>query len=78
MKDDDFLKRFASNLRAIRKDRGFSQEGFANFAGFSRSYYAEIENGKRNVSLKNLIKILAALNVEANALISVEKKKDRQ
>jgi transcriptional regulator with XRE-family HTH domain len=77
MKEDDILKRFSSKLKEKRKSLGFSQEGFANFAGFSRSYYAEIENGKRNVSLKNLVKILVALNVEANVLISIEKKKER-
>ena len=45
------------NIRKARKQRGYSQEEFADIAGFSRSYYTEIETGKRNISVLNLIKI---------------------
>ena len=48
---------------------GYSQEEFADIADFSRSYYTEIETGKRNVSVLNLIKIMEALKVDPNTII---------
>ena len=45
------------------------QEEFADIAGFSRSYFSEIETGKRNISVLNLIKIIEALNVDPNKII---------
>ncbi len=69
--DDEVLQLFAQNLRACRQAKGVSQEELAFLAGFSRSYYSEIETGKRNLSLLNLVKLLAVLEVDANALLSV-------
>ncbi len=67
--ENDLIMLFAKNLRKVREQKGFTQEGFANFVGFSRSYYTEIETGKRNISLKNFIRILQALRIDANTLL---------
>jgi len=74
-KDKQYLLKIGDNIRAIRKQRGYSQEEFADIAGFSRSYYTEIETGKRNISLLNLIKIMEALNVNPNEIIGSLKPK---
>ena len=68
-KDKQYLQKIGTNIRAIRKQRGYSQEEFADIAGFSRSYYTEIETGKRNISVLNLIKIMKALKAEPNKII---------
>ena len=68
-KDKQYLLKIGDNIRAIRKQRGYSQEEFADIAGFSRSYYTEIETGKRNISVLNLIKIMEVLKVEPNEII---------
>jgi len=68
-KDKQYLLRIGDNIRTVRKQRGYSQEEFAEIAGFSRSYYTEIETGKRNISVLNLIKIMEALNVDPNEII---------
>ncbi len=68
-KDKQYLLKIGANIRAIRKQRGYSQEAFADIAGFSRSYYTEIETGKRNISVLNLVKIIKALDVDPNELI---------
>ena len=68
-KDKQHLLKIGDNIRAVRKQRGYSQEEFADIVGFSRSYYTEIETGKRNVSVLNLTKILKALNVNPNEII---------
>jgi len=59
----------------MRKQRGYSQEEFAEIAGFSRSYYTEIETGKRNISVLNLIKIIEALKADPNKFIGFVKPK---
>ena len=68
-KDNQYLKQLGDNIRAIRQTRGYSQEEFAEIAGFSRSYYTEIETGKRNISVLNLIKIIDTLKVDPNNLM---------
>ncbi len=68
-KDKQHLLKIGDNIRTVRKQRGYSQEEFADIVGFSRSYYTEIETGKRNISVLNLSKILKALNVNPNEII---------
>ena len=68
-KDKQRLLKIGDNIRTVRKQRGYSQEEFADIAGFSRSYYTEIETGKRNISVLNLTKIMKALNVNPNEII---------
>ena len=63
-KDNRYLAQLGENIRKIRNQRGYSQEEFAEIAGFSRSYYTEIETGKRNISVLNLVKIAEALKVD--------------
>lgn len=74
-KDRQYLATLGDNIRIARKRKGFSQEAFADAAGFSRSYYTEIETGKRNVSVLNFIKIMEALNVNPDEIIGFVKPK---
>ena len=46
---------FGKRIKELRKQTGLSQEKFALKIGMDRTYYASIESGKRNVSLKNII-----------------------
>jgi len=68
-KNGQYLLKIGGNIRKLRKQRGYSQEEFADIACFSRSYVTEIETGKRNISVLNLIKIVEALNVAPNEII---------
>ena len=74
-KDKQYLRQIGDNIRTVRKQRGYSQEEFAELAGFSRSYYTEIETGKRNISMLNLVKIIRALKADPNDLIGFLKPK---
>jgi transcriptional regulator with XRE-family HTH domain len=76
-KDRKYLLKIGDNIRAARKQRGYSQEEFADIAGFSRSYYTEIETGKRNISILNLIKIIEALGIDPNEIIGFLKPKNK-
>ena len=48
---------FGKTIKKIREGTGLSQEKFALSIGMDRTYYASVEAGKRNISLKNIYKI---------------------
>jgi len=59
----DIIVSFGLRVRELRKAKGISQEGLAFDADIDRTYLNSVENGKRNVSIKNVEKILLALDV---------------
>lgn len=50
-------------IRELRTQKGLSQEKLALKAELDRTYLAGVENGKRNLSVKSLEKIIEALEV---------------
>ncbi|MGV8135327.1 MAG: helix-turn-helix domain-containing protein [Mangrovibacterium sp.] len=59
----DIQKNFGLRVKEIRQLRGLSQEALALKAGIDRTYMTGVENGKRNVSIKNICRIIQALEV---------------
>ncbi|MFW6015841.1 MAG: helix-turn-helix domain-containing protein [bacterium] len=57
------LQNIGDRLRKIRLANNMTQEELASKAGFSRSYYTEIETGKRNTSIFNLYKLIKSLGI---------------
>jgi transcriptional regulator with XRE-family HTH domain len=55
--------------RSLRLERGLAQEAFASRAGMDRSNYGAIERGEFNVRLDTIVKIAAALEISAAALL---------
>lgn len=53
---------FGQRVRELRMQKGISQEALAYKAGIDRTYMTSVENGKRNVSIKNIHKIITALD----------------
>jgi len=68
----DVLKAFGERVRAIRLQKGLSQEHLARIAKIDRTYIGGIERGQRNVGIKNVWRIAIALGVPAAALFSEE------
>jgi len=62
------LVKLGKQIRTIRKQRGFTQEGFAAEAEIDRSYMGGIERGERNIAALNLIRIAKTLKVEVGEL----------
>lgn len=62
------LRKFGASVRSFRERSGLSQEELANKARIHRTYLGGVERGERNVSLKNILRIAAALDVPARAL----------
>lgn len=60
----------ARRLRALRAERGLSQEEFADRCDLHRTYIGAIERGERNVTLNTLHSIARALGTSSAELIS--------
>ena len=54
--------------------RGLSQEALARLAEVERTYVTEVERGRRNVTLRNIGRLAAALGVGIGDLMSVAEK----
>lgn len=52
-----------NRIRDLRSVMGLSQEKLALKADLDRTYLAGVEKGKRNISVRNLEKIVNALEV---------------
>jgi len=65
---DDALVAFGKGVRAMRKNKGLSQEAFAALAGIDRSYMGHIERGEKNITLTKIYQISNALKVDIRSL----------
>ncbi len=59
----DIKKFYGRGIRQRRHELGWSQEKLAEKAGLHRTYVADVERGKRNISLENIIKLTEALGL---------------
>ena len=67
MKNDP-QRRFGRRVRTLRERAGLSQEALAAKAGIHRTYMGGVERGERNISLKNIVRLAAALGVHPREL----------
>lgn len=56
-------EKVGTRIKEIRTCQGMSQEKLAHRAQLDRTYLTGVEQGKRNLSIKSLEKILIALEV---------------
>lgn len=69
MKNSKILKTFAQRVRALRLEKGWTQEELARRTDLHRTYIGSIERCERNVSLLNVERIAAALKVDVKDLL---------
>lgn len=62
-------------LRRLRKDRHYTVEAFSEKTGISPSTIKQMEQGGRNLSMRNLYVIMEALDVDANTILGLEEKR---
>lgn len=60
---EEVQKQFGARLRALRQQRGLSQEELALSCNLDRTYIGSVERGERNISLVNIHTIAAAFGV---------------
>lgn len=68
-RDDDLLKVVGEKIRAARKAKGFTQEGFANQMGVDYSQINRMELGKVNFTISMLSRIASELDVSLNKFL---------
>ena len=69
MKDKDYLKKLAINIKRIRKEKGITQVDLAYACGFEKQNMQRIEAGKTSPTLKTLLKISDALEIDIKDLM---------
>lgn len=67
----ELLVRFGERIKNLRKERGWSQERFAEETGFHRTYIGMIERGERNPSLINVNVFAEALGINISELLKL-------
>lgn len=68
----DIRIKIGLRIKELRMERDLSQEEFANHINMSRSYFGEVETGKRNVAVLNLDKIVSGLGVSLEEFFASE------
>lgn len=64
----ELVRRFATNLTRLRRERGLSQEELAHRAGVDRTFVSGCERLVRNPTLTTVEKIAHGLAVDPNKL----------
>jgi transcriptional regulator with XRE-family HTH domain len=66
----DIRARFGARLRTLRHKRGWTQVQLAERFGLDRSYIADVERGKRNISIVNVEIIANGFGISLAQLFS--------
>jgi len=67
-------KKFGKVLKALRTERGLSQEEFAMNVGLHRTYISQLERGLKSPSLRTIKKICDELEVSIAYFIELIEK----
>jgi transcriptional regulator with XRE-family HTH domain len=67
--EGDLQAAFGRNVAALRKQRGLSQEAFAEVVGVHRTYMGGIERGERNLTLRSVERFADRLGVPVLELL---------
>jgi transcriptional regulator with XRE-family HTH domain len=65
---------FGARLRAIRTDRNLSQEKLGQMIKVNRNFVGEVERGKQNICLDNILQLARALKVSPRDFFDLYKK----
>ena len=63
------LQLLGATLRQYRQQRGLTQQALADQTALSTNYIREIEKGRRNVSVLNLLRLADALHIPSSFLL---------
>lgn len=57
------MKTISAEIKQCRIDRGLTQAELANYAGVQHNQICNFENGKNNLTLKTIFKILEVMGL---------------
>jgi len=70
----EIMKLNHNKIRAIRINKGFSQEYVSSILGISQAKYSRIENGKIEITIGELGKLIQALEIDPLEILIVSNK----
>lgn len=73
-RDKSYILALGQAVRALRKEKGFSQESFADEVGLHRTYMGAIERGEQNLTVKNIVRLAETLGLEPSKLLAKAEK----
>jgi len=59
----DMRKLVGRNFGKLRREKGFTQEQFAEISGFTQQYVSDLERGRRNPTVVTLFHLADALGI---------------
>lgn len=68
--NERLLQALCEVLQEERRSIGITQLDLAQRAGMQRSYISDVEQGARNLSVKNLCRIATALELQLSDLVT--------
>lgn len=66
----DMRRLVGLNFAKLRKEKGFTQERFAETSGFTQQYLSDLERGRRNPTVVTLFHLASALGVTPSDLVA--------
>jgi transcriptional regulator with XRE-family HTH domain len=66
----DICVRFGKRIRALSKQRGWTQVYMAEHVGMDRSFISDLENGRKEVCMRNLDLLATAFDTTISKLMS--------
>ena len=66
----DVCKLIGINVRALRQEKGWSQEDFGDRVGLHRTYVSQIERGVRNPTASVIERLAITLGVRPSMLFA--------
>lgn len=66
---------YAFNIKVLREQGGYSQTQISEILNTSQSYYAQYENGKRQIPFDRVIKLAEFYNVSLDYIAGLTNKK---
>ncbi|MDP2649847.1 MAG: helix-turn-helix transcriptional regulator [bacterium] len=70
LKDENITKELSDKLKKAREKCNLTQDEVAEQTGISSNYYAKIERGEINVTIKKLYKIIKVLKINPSDIFS--------
>ena len=67
--ETQILRQLAERIKTLREARGWTQEQLAERAAMQRSYLADLELGRRNPSVRTLVKVANAFGIAVAELL---------
>lgn len=72
MKEPELYRKVAGRIKALRTEKGITQQQLAAMLDYEKSNMSRLESGKVNIKLNTIYKIAQALKISMSELVDVE------